>query len=274
MNNYEYSNVNDHIIRIVGLDKTCCYLVNGTKKSILLDSGSGYGDLKKYILENHLSSHENIAVILTHGHHDHMGGADSFDKIYMNSKDLDIFKKFGTYEERLSYAKEMEDNFGIKIDLNFVPTTKKELLPIEDYQVFDLGNLHIKMIPVPGHTPGMMCPLIEEDRIIIFGDACGVSVLLLDEYSSKVSDYKVSLLNLKKYENDYDTILRNHGTFWSPKSLLDNVIECCDLILTNKDAHQPVTMHGRKMYSAQPVEGFARKDKKEGNILYIDDKAM
>lgn len=53
------------------------------------------------------------------------------------------------------------------------------------------------MIPVAGHTPGMMCPLIEEDRICIFGDACGVSVLLMGEYSSNVSEYKQSLLNLK-----------------------------------------------------------------------------
>ena len=56
---------------------------------------------------------------------------------------------------------------------------------------------------VSGHTPGMMCPLIQEERTIIFGDACGVSVLLFDEYSSCVSEYLKSLEVLKTYENDY-----------------------------------------------------------------------
>ena len=53
-----------------------------------------------------------------------------------------------------------------------------------------------------GHTPGMMCPLVIEDRLIIFGDACGVGVLLFDEYSSSVLEYKNSLLSLKQYESE------------------------------------------------------------------------
>ena len=65
--------------------------------------------------------------------------------------------------------------------------------------VFDLGNATIKMILVKGHPPGMMCPLIQEEKTIVFVDVCGVGVLLFDEYSSTVSEYKESLLNLKKY---------------------------------------------------------------------------
>ena len=128
------------------------------------------------------------------------------------------------------------------------------------------------MILVKGHTPGMMCPLIIEERTIIFGDACGVGVLLFDEFSSNVSEYKTSLMQLKEYEKDYDIIYRNHGTFTSLKELLDNVIECCELILTHKDAKVPVSMHGIQLYSAQETAGYGRKDGKEGNIMYTLDK--
>ena len=273
MEYFRHIQLNAHLICIIGLDETCFYLVNGSEKTVLLDAGSGYGDLKSYIEENKLATHDEIDVIVTHGHHDHIGGADSFNKIYMNHKDLKVFKEFGTMESRLNYTHEFEERMGIKFADSMLPMTKKTLLPIEDYQVFDLGDIHIKMIPVAGHTPGMMCPLIEEDRICIFGDACGVSVLLMGEYSSNVSEYKQSLLNLKKFENDYDTIYRNHGSYVSPKELLDNVIECCDLILEHKDAHQPVKMHGMDFFAAHKVEGYGRADGKEGNIFYEDAKA-
>lgn len=272
MQYFEHEQLSEHLIRIIGLDRTCCYLVTGDQITVLLDTGSGYGDLKQYIEDNHLNQHE-IIVILTHGHHDHMGGADSFDEIYMNLKDLSVFEMFGQEESRLEYAKEMEKQFGIQVP-DLIPTTKKTIKPIEDHQIFDLGNIHIQMIPVPGHTPGMMCPLIIEERTIIFGDACGVSVLLMDDYSSNVSEYKESLLHLKTWEKDYDTIYRNHGTFFSQKDLLDNVIECCDLILKHQDAHQPVTMHGRNLFAAQVVSGFGRIDGKEGNVLYLESKAQ
>ena len=128
------------------------------------------------------------------------------------------------------------------------------------------------MIQVKGHTPGIICPFINEDRTIIFGDACGVGVLLFDEYSSNVSEYRQSLIKLKAYEGLYDTIYRNHGTFFSEKVLLDNVIECCDKILAGKDAHQEVETHGYKLFSANKIENHKRVDGKEGNILYALDK--
>lgn len=148
-------------------------------------------------------------------------------------------------------------------------------LPIHDGQCFDLGGITIRMIEVPGHTPGIMCPLILEERTIIFGDACGVGVLLFDEFSSTVSEYKNSLGKLKTLEGEYDRIYRNHGTFWSPKELLDHVIECCDLILSGKDDHVPVMEHGYKLFSAHKLsEDGSRADGKEGNIKYSLEKAV
>lgn len=137
------------------------------------------------------------------------------------------------------------------------------------------GGLTIQIVAVPGHTPGMICPLLLEERTIIFGDACGVSVLLFDEFSSCVSEYRKSLLNLKQYEQQYDNIYRNHGLFWSPKELLNNVIECCDLILSGRDDHAPVSIHGYDLFAAKGIStDGSRADNKEGNIFYAPEKAI
>lgn len=196
-----------------------------------------------------------------------MGGAALFDEVYMNTLDMPVFHKFGDTQSRIEDAR----NLNIPEEI-LVPTRETEIESIQNHQVFDLGNLHIEMIHVPGHTPGMMCPLIQEERTIIFGDACGVSVLLFDEFSSTISQYLESLTYLKQYEEYYDTIYRNHGTFVSPKDLLDNVIECCQLILDHKDDHVPVSMHGYNLFAAKKTDHFRRVDGKEGNILYALDK--
>ena len=52
MEYFRHIQLNAHLIRIIGLDETCFYLVNGSEKTVLLDAGSGYGDLKSYIEEN------------------------------------------------------------------------------------------------------------------------------------------------------------------------------------------------------------------------------
>lgn len=168
----------------------------------------------------------------------------------------------------------MKSHYSITVDdENFIPTYTGKIKEIHDGDIFDAGGVHIQMILVKGHTPGIMCPLIQEDRIIIFGDACGVGVLLFDEYSSTVSEYKKSLEHLKEFEDQYDTVYRNHGTFKSPKKLLENVIDCC-LILEGKDDHVPVSFHGTELYACHRLKenGQGRLDGKEGNILYSLDK--
>ncbi|MDD8049046.1 MAG: MBL fold metallo-hydrolase [Thomasclavelia sp.] len=258
------------IYRITDFTGVCCYLVIGSQKALLLDTCNGIGNIKEYVES---ITKLPITVILSHGHLDHMGGTALFDDIYMNYLDMPVFKKHGNMEFRV------EDTMihsHVKVERkDFVETYTGEIKNIEDGQTFDAGGVHVKMILVKGHTPGMMCPLIIEDRVCVFGDACGVGVLLFDEYSSSVSEYKESLMHLKEYESEYDTIYRNHGTFFSPKELLNNVIECCNHILNHTDAHIPVDFHGVKLYSCceQSENGHGRKDGKEGNILYSKDKA-
>lgn len=266
MNFYQSVKLTNRIIRIIDETGVCCYLVLGDNKACLLDTCCGYGDIKEFA---QTLTNKPIFVILTHGHYDHAGGFSLFDKVYMKLEDMPVFQKHLNSEMRNADIEHFPQVKGTQI--NHTPTT--EILPITDYQVFDLGNLTIKMIPVKGHTPGMMCPLIIEERTIIFGDACGVSVLLFDEYSSVVSEYKESLLNLKKYEKEYDTIYRNHGTFFSNKDLLDNVIECCDLILSGNDDHVPAKFLEMNLFAAKETKKYGRIDGKEGNILYSLDKA-
>lgn len=270
MEKFKSDKLSDRIYRITEFSGVCCYLVVGNDRACLLDTCCGYGNIKEYIKT--LTS-KPVFVILTHGHYDHMGGAALFDEVYMNLDDMPVYNGHASMELRVKEAKVFSQNAHLE-ERDIIPTKDEGIKDIKDGDIFNLGGVTIKMILVKGHTPGIMCPLIQEEKTIIFGDACGVGVLLFDDYSSNVSEYKESLLSLKKYEEDYVNIYRNHGTFFSNKDLLDNVIECCDLILEGKDDHEPVEIHGHKLFAAKSTNnGEGRADGKEGNIMYALEKA-
>ncbi len=270
MTGYRHERVTGRITRITDIAGVACYLIEGNEKACLLDTCCGYGDLKEYV--SFLTDKE-VFVILTHGHYDHTGSASLFKTVYMSHADLPVLAKH--LRERENFLAE---------DRKMIPALAgiemKDLGPlytgtprdIADGQLFDLGGATLEMIAVRGHTPGMMCALLREERVMFFGDACGMNVLLHDEYASCVSEYLASLEKLKQYEECYDMVLRNHGSFTNPKDLLDEVILCCRQILAGRDDHHPVTMFAKTLYEAKETINGKRKDGRYGNIVYAAEK--
>ena len=277
MKNYFTSeNYSFRIIRIKGIDQTAFYLVCGKNKNCLIDTGMGAGNLREYI-EKDLNKKVDF-VILTHGHLDHCGGIYEFTDlpIYLNNKDIELGNDSNKIENRFkSLSKRGVELNEVQPNIDFSITKN-----LSDGDCFDLGDLTLEAIYTPGHTHGMTMILIKEERTILFGDGCGVGVLMFLPYSTSVEEYCETLKNLKTRENDYDKIIRNHGTCESNKDLLDNVIECCELILQRKDdkadIYDAIPSHAGEtgIYYAKAIDPKThnRLDGKFGNIAYSEDK--
>lgn len=268
MEMFTHKEITPHILRIQDQIGVYMYLVIGEEKACLLDTGYGYGNIKEYAEQ---LTNKPVFVILTHGHIDHAGGAGLFDEVYMNHKEKPIFQQ----HMKNAFRKQFFQSNQMDIDVeSFMPVQDVDaFLPIQNEQEWNLGGITLQAVEVPGHTPGMTMILIKEERVILFGDGCGVSVLLFDEYSTSVQTYYESLKRLKTWENHYDYIIRNHGTGASEKDLLNEVLSCCEDILQKKDAHIPMTIMGEQLYMAREVdEQNNRKDGKFGNIAYRMDK--
>lgn len=273
---YSYERLNDNLYKIKDAVGVYMYLVIGTKRCCLIDTGCGFKGLKKFI---RTITNLPVFVILTHGHIDHASGCFEFEEVYMSNEDNDVL------QHHLSSSFQ-ELFFGKDFDYSILQSqSHQNFLSLEDGQLFDLGKITLEAIHVPGHTKGFMMILIKELRTILFGDGCGPGTILLEEYSANISTYLEALVRIKKRENEYDYILRNHGLGSSSKELLDNVIQVCRDILDYKDAKQPLPRemtylfenpHGYKMYSGSLItitdNGTERKDGKEGNVSYREDK--
>ena len=220
--------ITDRLFRIRGVGEVCMYFVKGDTRGALIDTAYGVGDLRRYIEETFQMPYD---VIITHGHVDHANGIGQWDSVYMNHRDIDVYRSRTDIPTRRMMLRKAVNDINSYPDEMFIPEFRGEFLDLEEGMVFDLGGVSIETIYAPGHTQGMMVLLLPEERICLFGDACGVFTFLFKPESSSVEVYCQTLKKLKTYEDRYDRILRQHGTCESPKSLVDENLEVAQEIL-------------------------------------------
>lgn len=270
---YTNEKVTEHIIRIRAYwNDACMYLIEGSKKDLLIDTGYGYGDLRSYV--ESLTQGKDYDVVLSHGHIDHANGSGQWDKVYMSHKDIDLYHTRCAIEERKAYLKKFVEDIYEKDASLFPPVHKDDFIDLKDGDEFDLGDVHVLTIAAPGHTHGMMTFLVKEDRTMLFGDACGVFTLFVRDEATSLEEYQDTLATLKSHEDQYDRILRQHGTCESLKSLLDEDIVIVKSILDGTDDHMPFDFNGTPCFIARELDPktHLRVDGKEGNVLYIEEK--
>jgi glyoxylase-like metal-dependent hydrolase (beta-lactamase superfamily II) len=263
--------IDEGIICIIGITGELMYLVEGKKKGVLIDTGLGAGNIMKYI---HCLTSKPYIVLLTHGHFDHIGGAFLYDYVYINSKDITIFKSnYNEIEHRanyINYVGSAPDNAAGFL----VPSRAIECLAVEDGDIFDLGGLTIETISTPGHTEGSLSFLIRERRIILLGDACNNCTFLFLNEALTVEQYQKTLIKLMNRENEFDRVLISHWHYEAPKTVLKEVYDCCADILNGTADETIFSFMDMGMgYSAKKLKtDGTRKDGVYGNIIYRKDK--
>lgn len=126
-----------------------------TKKGFIVDPGGANPSADKYIDEN---KYEIEYIILTHGHGDHICGVPYY-------KDKYKAKIVGHHGDDFLFADEKE-NLSKEFTgtaITFVPDVY-----VEDGDIIKVGNLEVKILHTPGHTPGGISLLI--DDVVFSGD--------------------------------------------------------------------------------------------------------
>lgn len=127
-----------------------CYILidEDAKKCAVIDPGGDAEDLIEYINSTECSVE---FVLLTHGHVDHTGAVGQLKETYGIS--AHIQKNDGEFIQNGEFMFGPLRHKGEVVDLVF---------DIEEGKVFKLGNIEIKCIETPGHTPGGVCFMVED----------------------------------------------------------------------------------------------------------------
>ena len=171
------------IFEVDEFDCVSCFVVVGEKSALLLDVGTGIGDLR-WVVENRITD-KPYQVVASHNHGDHIGGAGFFDEIWMHPADqnLDSPPFAPTVDFRKNYAEIIRKREGkyyaYDPETDIRPWPKKPVWkPLTDGQVFDLGGRKVTALHCPGHTAGEMVFLDDKTHTLLCGDACNCNWLL------------------------------------------------------------------------------------------------
>lgn len=186
--------INEHIWLLNDKDESTGYLVMGKERALLIDTMNGYEDVNAVVRN---LTDLPFDVINTHGHPDHIYGNVYFDKVYMHPDDWEI--AFG-------YLKNPEFKEAVrKRDLKF-----SGLLPVEEGDVFNLGGIKLEVYHIPGHTPGGICLLDREDRILFTGDSIIEQTWMQMEESLSLDVFYDALNKITKIRDCFDYVLTGH----------------------------------------------------------------
>lgn len=127
---------------VVGPLQTNCYILGckNTREAVLIDPGADVDKIKACIEKESLNLK---AIVLTHGHYDHIGCLDDFDlPVYIHADDADMLT---------DSEKNLSADFGI--DQAFNP----EVRFLKHNDIIAVGDLQVKVLHTPGHSRGCIC---------------------------------------------------------------------------------------------------------------------
>lgn len=246
------------------------YLVEGSNKAMLIDSGLGLGKLKEFV---HTLTTKPLKLLITHGHLDHVGGAFAFGKAYINPDEIPLAKSHNDLQKKKQYAAMLLGG-NAPDDRDFEPCELPVFSQLSDGDTFDLGGVTLVTYKLPGHTAGIMTVLNKEERWLLLGDACNVMTLFIDPTSLPIEKYETALTDYKeKYGEKFDRVFLSHGVCEVPKAVIDGVIQVCDDVINGNTDDVPFPFIDGVYSLAKAVDfpAMVRKDGGIGNIVY--DKA-
>lgn len=190
------------------------YVVLGNEKALIIDTMNGSEDLKAVV---RTITDLPLLVVNTHGHCDHIAGNLYFEETYLHPADFSLAKEHSSFPEFVEECK--------KLGLEMPPF--QEIL---DGEVIDLGDATLEVIHFPGHTPGGICLLYREERVLFTGDGINCHLWMQLDNSLSLKELKKSMENISWVREKADRILHGHTMDYNDISLFDELYQgVCDL---------------------------------------------
>lgn len=143
---------------VIGMIETNCYLVSNpdTKECVIIDPAVYSAKMTDHIRKEGLSVQ---AILLTHGHFDHIMGIEGLLKefsvpVYAHKEEA-VLLNDAQYNASSDYGKAYAYSGASYV---------------EDGQVMDIAGMRFQVIHTPGHTIGGCCYYVEEEKVLFSGD--------------------------------------------------------------------------------------------------------
>ena len=192
------------------------FVLAGNQKALLIDSGMTVRNAKE-IAES--LTDLPLSLCNTHADRDHVGSNAQFLLFYMHPAEEEHYRKEGG---------------------------KGKILPVRDGDILDLGDRPLRIIGLPGHTPGSIALLDVKNRALISGDPIQENgrIFMFGEHRN-LATYIESLEKLlKEHGEEFDEIWPSHASIPVSPARIPGLIEGAKKILTGSLSGESEEMFG------------------------------
>ena len=176
-------------------EETHCYLLNGSKFSLLIDTGLGIKNINSIVRK---LTDKPVIAVATHIHWDHIGGHQYYPDFYAHKEEIDWLN--GKFPLTIEQVKEMVlDRCDAPEDYDVNTYNLFQGKPsriLTDNNIIDLGDRTVKVLHTPGHSPGHMCFWEDSRKYLYTGDLVYKDILFAYYPSTDPAAYLVSLERL------------------------------------------------------------------------------
>lgn len=202
-------------------EETHCYLLCGSKRAVLIDTGLGISNIRKII--DGLTKLP-VTVVTTHVHWDHIGGHQYFDSIAVHEAEKEwLSNKFPIPLQVVKHniiCKPCDFPLDFKIEKYHIFQGIAQIL-LHDGDCIDLGNRKLIVIHTPGHSPGHCC-FYEADRKYLYsGDLIYKGCLDAFYPSTNPQKFWKSVQKIQSLE--ISRILPGHHHLTIPVTIIDKI---------------------------------------------------
>ncbi len=202
-------------------EETHCYLLSGTERCLLIDTGLGVENIWEEVQK---LTDKPVTVVSTHVHYDHIGGHKYFNDFYVHEAEKEwINGGFPlTIEQVRSFLLEEPCDFPKDFDVKDyylfegIPTRL-----LQDNDIIELGGRTIQVLHTPGHSPGHICLYEKENGYLFTGDLIYIGVLFAYFPSTDPIAYMNSIKKLLPLS--VNKILPAHHNLEVPLSIIEDI---------------------------------------------------
>ena len=146
---------------ILGAFETNCYVVRkdeSARECLIVDTGLDATDLVEFLDQHQLTP---VAVVLTHGHADHIVGLAALRQRYPQIKVL-------IHQLDAQSLTNSDANLSALAGMTF--STEPADVLLREGDMIEEAGIRLKVLHTPGHTLGGICLYAESEAIVFAGD--------------------------------------------------------------------------------------------------------
>lgn len=193
-------------------EEVISFLIVGEDFALMFDTGLGIGNIRRVVDQ---LTDQDIVVLNSHTHYDHIGGNHLFDTIYGLDTEYTRQRALGSPPDAVAgflregwVWKPFPEGFS-KAEYQSHAFTIDKI--VGEGERIDIGGRVLEILHTPGHAPDSICLLDRENRILFTGDSFYLAPLYTHIAGGSFEDYLETATRLSGLADSIDHAFTSHN---------------------------------------------------------------